>query len=336
MYKGRKVRCIIYQALDRANCVETEADPSQVFACLQALIQEDLLYELSIYIHKLPFEARKDTQYIFSSAFRYRHPGSTSQDPDVLYYVVKERPQIITSLCNGYAYRESASPCGGMLREALKSESVAAVILYDGQDQNDRTLNLSTEVVKEIPQRNGAFWRFFDWIEDGAFEISADAFSTFRDLLMKHKELVSEFLEANFDDFFVTYHKRLISSDNYVTKRQSIKLLGELLLERSYYRVMTRYVASPDHLKIVMQLLREKPSMIKFETFHVFKIFVANPDKSYGVQKILINNREKLLAFLPSFCEEKNDDVQFSDEKAFLIKHLQGMPKEPTLPPPDI
>lgn len=248
--------------------------------------------------------------------------------------MVKERPQIITKLCEGYAHRESASPCGGMLREALKSENVAAIVLYDGQEQDERTLNLSTNVTRELPHRIGAFWKFFDWIENSAFEISADAFSTFRDLLMKHKELVSEFLEANFDDFFLIYHRRLIGSDNYVTKRQSIKLLGELLLERAYYRVMTRYVASADHLKIVMQLLREKASMIKFETFHVFKIFVANPDKSYGVQKILINNREKLLAFLPTFCEEKSDDVQFSDEKAFLIKHLQGMPNEPTVPPP--
>jgi calcium binding protein 39 len=27
---------------------------------------------------------------------------------------------------------------------------------------------------------NGIFWRFFDWIDKGAFELSADAFNTFR------------------------------------------------------------------------------------------------------------------------------------------------------------
>lgn len=83
---------------------------------------------------------------------------------------------------------------------------------------------------------------------------------------------MAEFLDANFDDFFKTYHAKLVMSANYVTKRQSIKLLGELLLERSYYKIMTRYVANPEHLKLVMGLLRQPAGMIKFETFHVFKV----------------------------------------------------------------
>jgi len=27
---------------------------------------------------------------------------------------------------------------------------------------------------------NGVFWKFFGWIDKGAFEVSADAFNTFR------------------------------------------------------------------------------------------------------------------------------------------------------------
>lgn len=117
-----------------------------------------------------------------------------------------------------------------------------------------------------------------------------------------------------------------------MTKRQSIKLLGELLLERSNYRIMTKYVADPEHLKLVMGLLRQPAGMIKFESFHVFKIFVANPDKSVGVQKILILNRDKLLSFLASFCEDRNEDLQFVDEKSFLIRHLEMLPKQPVPP----
>ena len=155
---------------------------------------------------------------------------------------------------------------------------------------------------------------------------------TLQDILTKHKELVAEFLDANFDDFFRTYHTKLILSNNYVTKRQSIKLLGELLLERSYYRIMTRYVADPEHLKLIMKLLRHNAGMIKFESFHVFKIFVANPDKSYGVQKILILNRQALLDFLSTFCEEKNEDMQFMDEKGYLIRHIKELPAKPVQP----
>lgn len=63
----------------------------------------------------------------------------------------------------------------------------------------------------------------------------------------------------------------LIQSESYVTKRQSIKLLGEILLDRANYNVMTQYVDSGEHLKIIMKLLRDDRRMINYEGFHVFK-----------------------------------------------------------------
>ena len=48
--------------------------------------------------------------------------------------------------------------------------------------------------------------------------------------------LAAEFLETNFDRVFGNYQK-LLHSDNYVTRRQSLKLLGELLLDRHNFSV---------------------------------------------------------------------------------------------------
>lgn len=48
--------------------------------------------------------------------------------------------------------------------------------------------------------------------------------------------LAADFLEANFDKVFGHYQK-LLHSDNYVTRRQSLKLLGELLLDRHNFSV---------------------------------------------------------------------------------------------------
>ena len=47
--------------------------------------------------------------------------------------------------------------------------------------------------------------------------------SPFQDLLTKHKPLVAEFLEANYNPFIEKY-TGLLNSDNYVTKRQSLKV----------------------------------------------------------------------------------------------------------------
>jgi calcium binding protein 39 len=91
-------------------------------------------------------------------------------------------------------------------------------------------------------------------------------------LLTIHKQrLVPEYLTFNFDLFFGRYNI-LMHSPNYVTKRQSIKLLGEILLDRPNYQVMIAYVERPDNLKVSMNLLRDNSKMVAYEAFHVFKV----------------------------------------------------------------
>ncbi len=51
----------------------------------------------------------------------------------------------------------------------------------------------------------------------------ADAFLTFKDLLTRHKPMVAQFLSEHYDDFFLQY-TTLLQSDNYVTRRQSLKV----------------------------------------------------------------------------------------------------------------
>ncbi|KGO77919.1 Armadillo-like helical [Penicillium italicum] len=309
---------------------EVSASVDQVHALVQAALQEDLLFDLSKSIHLLPFEARKDTQTIFSHILRFR-PNSygLEKDPPVISYLVHHRPEIIVELCRGYMQSQSAMPCGVILREALKFDVITAIVLYDQSSEGESAIRLS-DVKPNQPQRgDGVFWRFFDWIDKSSFEVSADAFTTFREILTHHKSLVTSYLATNFELFFGRFNNILIHSDSYVTKRQSIKLLGEILLDRANYNVMMAYVESGDNLKLCMKLLRDDRKMVQYEGFHVFKVFVANPTKSVAVQRILINNRDRLLRFLPKFLEDRTDDDQFMDEKSFLVRQIELLPKEP-------
>ncbi|KAL5365423.1 Mo25-like protein [Aspergillus floccosus] len=311
---------------------EIEVSPDQVHALVQATLHEDLLYELARNLNRLPFEARKDTQTIFSHVLRFKPSPNTQSDPPVISYIVHNRPEIILELCKGYEHSQSAMPCGTILREALKFDVIAAIILYDQSREGEPAIRLS-EVQPGIPQNgNGVFWEFFRWIDRGSFELSADAFTTFREILTRHKSLVTGYLAANFDRFFGKFNNVLVQSDSYVTKRQSIKLLGEILLDRANYNVMMAYVESGENLKLCMKLLRDDRKMVQYEGFHVFKVFVANPNKSVAVQRILINNRDRLLKFLPRFLEDRTDDDQFTDEKSFLVRQIELLPREPIEP----
>lgn len=130
---------------------------------------------------------------------------------------------------------------------------------------------------------------------------------------------------------FFTAYKGLILSPNYVTKRQSLKLLGEILLDRANYGIMTRYIASTENLQIIMNTLRDKSRNIQFEAFHVFKVscgwtksgssrlrlindhasqvFVANPNKPPAIANILRKNKDKLLAYLREFHKDREDEL---------------------------
>ena len=124
-----------------------------------------------------------------------------------------------------------------MLRECIRYEALTKILLHSDH-----------------------FYDFFKYVEVSTFDIASDAFATFKvficdilsvlsscklfisaclffqELLTKHKMLAAEFLEANYDKIFNHYQK-LLHSDNYVTRRQSLKLLGELLLDRHNFSV---------------------------------------------------------------------------------------------------
>jgi calcium binding protein 39 len=146
------------------------------------LIEEDLLYLLAANLHRLPFESRKDTQVIFSYVFRFRpEAGPQRPEPLALAYVVERRPQVLVELCRGYDHKESATPAGTVLREVLKNESAAKVILYDDGDEPGSSAGGVAAIDQDRPQSGkGVFWSFFDWIDRGSFEVAADAFTTFR------------------------------------------------------------------------------------------------------------------------------------------------------------
>ncbi|KAL8871625.1 MAG: hypothetical protein Q9174_002585 [Haloplaca sp. 1 TL-2023] len=258
--------------------IETESSPEQVAHLVNSMMQEDVLYLLARCIRLLPFESRKDCQSIFSYVFRFKPANNVSPEPPAMAYTIQQRPEVIVELCRGYGYKESAMPCGVVLREILKQyEDVASIILHDESNEDQRAISIDEIDPREAPVQTGegVFWHFFTWIENGAFEVSTDAFTTFRELLTRHKQLLALYLEKNFDLFFNRYNTVLVQSKSYVTKRQSIKLLGELLLDRANYNIMTAYVESGDHLKICMTLLKDDRKMVQYEGFHVFKVRFA-------------------------------------------------------------
>ncbi|KAF6032754.1 CAB39L [Bugula neritina] len=208
-----------------------EQEPQQdVIAQLsQEIYSSSLLHNLLVNLHLIDFERKKDVTQIFNNLLRRQ---ISSRLPTVEHIAAK--PDILFLLLNGYENQDIALHCGLMLRECLRHESLCKLILTSPK-----------------------FFDFFNYVEMSTFDISSDAFSTFKDTLTKHKSVVSEFLEEQYDKFF-DYYQRLLNSENYVTRRQALKLLGELLLDRHNFVPMTKYISNEKNLKLMMNMLRGK------------------------------------------------------------------------------
>ncbi|CAK9296824.1 unnamed protein product [Gordionus sp. m RMFG-2023] len=281
---------------------DQEPHAETVAQLAQEIYNSNLIYLLIKNLSKIDFESKKDVTQIVNNLLR-RQIGMRYPTVDQIYI----KKEILFTLLKGYESQDIALNCGMMLRECLRHEPLTQLIIISPD-----------------------FYNFFAYVEVPTFDIASDAFATFKDLLTRHKFLASEFLENNYDKVFSQY-QNLLTSENYVTRRQSLKLLGELILDRHNFNVMTRYISNPENLKLMMNLLKDKSRNIQFEAFHVFKVFVANPNKTRPVAEILIRNRDRLVEFLSKFQNDRTDDEQFNDEKAYLVKQIKEL-KVPNLP----
>lgn len=77
--------------------------------------------------------------------------------------------------------------------------------------------------------------------EVSTFDIASDAFSTFKELLSKHKIMCAEFLEKNYDRMFDQHYKQLLNSENSRERGGSpTSCSARLLLDRHNFTVMTK------------------------------------------------------------------------------------------------
>jgi calcium binding protein 39 len=286
---------------------ENEPKEAEITRLTEELFASPVLNDLLIHIKLFEFEARKDVASVYNFILRQQKAASIAY--------IQANESILQILVFGYADAEIALNCGSILREVIRHEELCTMLLHN------ETL----------------FDSFFEYVQMNTFDVASDAFATFKLMLCKHKALSAKFLEQHFD-LFVTKYNVLLQSRNYVTKRQSLKLLGELLLNRANFAIMMKYINSADNLKIMMNLLRGNTKAIQFEAFHVFKIFVANPKKSPAVIDILARNKKKLIEFLSKFQRSggadgkpQQEDDQFTEEKATLIRTLEQLADpEPT------
>lgn len=289
-------------ASDEATPTAPDDARGELREVLTCLLSANILSRLLVRLGTVDFEAQKDVVRLFGVVVRLS--ASLGVDKQVIDYL-QSQPDIAQSLVDGCGRPDVALHCGLMLRSLFCYPQLAQIILSSG-------------VAEEL----------VSLARSESFDISSDAFSSLRELLLTHKAESAAHIESDFKTFFASYHM-LLASENYVTQRQALRLLGELLLNRCFKTVMIAYVANDQFLQIHMNLLRQSSKAIQIEAFHVLKIFVVNPRKPPRVQAILFKNRAGLVKLLGTFYAKKVDDEPFTKDLKTVIQTLENLQSVP-------
>ena len=232
----------------------------------------DMLPALIAMLPRVPFEAKKDAVAIFQGLMRTANAdGTVSALDDIL-----KREGMLAALAEKYDAPEEALHAGSMLKECVRYAPLAKIALTD------------EDVIA----------RLFKHADDVQFDVASYAFACLADLLTRHPQVIAEVL-AEKAAVFTKRLNALVASENYVTRRQSLRLLARLLQTPANLRPFTApYVSDVGNLALCMEALRDSSKAIQGEAFHVVKIFVANPVKPADVCAVLSANQPKLLRLL--------------------------------------
>jgi hypothetical protein len=255
---------------------------------------------LLAHLASLGFEARKVATRFFAMVIQ--SGMQLNLRAEVIAYM-RDNPQVTQDLLQGYGQEEMALHYGDMLRSCTSYPELVTLLLD-----------------------NRAAFGLLDLVRHGSFDVSSDAIASMRELFLAHEEASARYLETHFDTFFDRYNG-LLSAHDYVTQRQLLKLLGDMLLCPHFGTIMARYVTSVQNIKIIMKLLLNWSRQIQVGAFHIFKIFVAIPDKPPQIKQILCNNRDKLVRLLEGLqsLKEMEKDEGFNQDVRSVIHMLEAM-----------
>merc|ERR1712218_706107 len=163
--------------------------------------------------------------------------------------------------------------------------------------------------------------------QNKCFNVSMNAYNTLYQLLIYgKKDYVTRYLNNNFNIVFDGINK-LINKEHFVTQKQFLIFLRDLLTQKHNYEILMKYTLKKNNLKIIMNLMKKyKQNSISLEAYHIFKLFIANPNKEKDIKVILWKNKQKLIDLLNDFQVRENEN--FKTDKMIVIQCIKNISKE--------
>lgn len=281
-----------------------EPKPEKCAAFAEALVESDVIKVMGACFLELDFEVRKALVAVVRRCVVNDFAGFRTK-------YLPLHVEDVAALLDHFGNSDAAPLAGSLLREIVGSSPS----LHMG------VMTAAPAAADYAPLNAGVVSLMTTHVNAASFDVASEALATITALVNSNRAALRELLEAQHEAFFGAF-ACMLGSKAYVPQLEGLKLLSDLLLDKDNFAVMVRFVASGAHLRCIMTLMRHPQPTVQFEAFHVFKLFVANPEKSDAVRAILVPNAPKLIAFMRVLCNDK-DDPEFIKERVLVIQKLE-------------
>lgn len=191
-------------------------------------------------------------------------------------------------------------------------ESVASVVLRESASA--ATVYQRTPIAKLMPKLSAA-----------NAVVCSDAWTVLRALLMADSAAPAacSFVTVHAEPF-LTGIIAVLRSSNYIAVRQTLHCLSSLVAQPQYSKARSKFLDSPALLWAIMVCAAGDPSHnIRYEAYHVIKVFLAKPTKVLPVRHLIFSNRENFSRYLTTFATgDESMDAQINDERPVLLKRV--------------
>lgn len=279
---------------------DTTPQPDQIALLALEIYATDCLYTMLVNMRHLDFDARKDVSCIFLALLREK---SGHKSPTV-EYLLHRKPEIFKILLKAPEHPDLCLELSHILRDCLKFEEITRYIL-----------------------ESSYYWKLFDHVQLNVFEVATVAFNTLHMLLTLHKQLSLRFLDKNYE-VFIAYVNKLIQSPNYVTKRQTLRLLSTLVMTRANQEFLNKYFDDPKNLRVIMLVLNDKLKNLQLQAFDILKYFVVKPKKSVRVLDVFIKNRQNFIDFFSAYDISSHQNENLVEERDFILTEITKLPSK--------
>mmetsp|Transcript_6301 Transcript_6301/g.11619 ORF Transcript_6301/g.11619 Transcript_6301/m.11619 type:complete len:419 (+) Transcript_6301:126-1382(+) len=293
---------------------EKPVDTNKVNRLIRELRSSDLMARLVMKVERLGFEIPKSISKILS--FWLHDKGLYN---DAIAYFDRHRG-LVGHLVSHFEREEVSLPCAEIVKEALVHPKLLKSALEEDKG------NIVFKVLEYVGVKDIAFaseaYGMLDTIIN--CRLSRDQ-NISADMQKEHLKLVATWLDANYEEFWKKIHTFMEPTGSHLMMEQMLKLVYQVLKTHRNYYIMMRYINDPENLTRVMRLLRVQNKKIQVMAFNVFKIFVANPEKSEKIIEILLPNVEKIMKFFQALGADDELDGKFEDDLEVLNEQLKEL-----------